>query len=50
MPASTGRLPARVADATIAANPMIATEITRIGPTRSASGPQASWHTPYGIM
>ena len=49
MPTSTGRLPARAADATTATKPTIATEITRIGPTRSASGPQASWQTPYGI-
>ncbi len=32
-----------------ARTPTIATEITRIGPTRSASGPHASWQTPYGI-
>ena len=47
--ASTGRLPASVEAATMQVKPTIATEITRIGPTRSASGPHASWKNPYGI-
>ena len=49
MPASTGRLPANVEAATMQVNATIANAITRIGPTRSASGPHASWQTPYGI-